>query len=74
MKLIRKFVVLGMLLGSLGVFSFSSSVSAKNDPWMIAFCQDQYQQCVATCNPDPRKGRQCYSNCNTYYNMCLISF
>lgn len=73
MKLIRKFVVLGMLSGCLGVFSFGGSASANNDPF-IAYCQAQYNACVSTCNPDPRKGRQCYSSCSQFYSMCLISY
>lgn len=72
MKLIRKVLVLGILLGCLGVLSNFTSVQAKSDP--LQECLDQcdafYYVCVIDSGSDPRRLRACGWQYNKCRNLC----
>lgn len=64
-KLLSRFFVLAVLLGSLGLFSANALVPPPCPENCHTNCKSAYDTCVAGCPNDP-----CITNCKSAFDAC----
>ncbi len=50
---------------------FSAPVSAEEESYQPAVCDEKYDQCMDKCAEAPEDADKCYQACDTEYETCL---